>query len=154
MRFKVSRTKLFKALSFPLLSYFMLISINIFSQNTKANTNTIPANKEDIYLYKQMGASYFCMASNAEIDFQKALGVASAAFAEVLLGKHDGLIEEAGDNKLGKERLFFVGRLQIMESSLKLCPQYVPEEEKKAFEKTLKKLADETKNKNKNKKGR
>ena len=154
MRFKLSTTKLFKALSFPLLGYFMLFTINIFSQQNKANTKTVPANKEDIYLYKQMGASYFCMASNAEIDFQKALGVASAAFAEVLLGKHDGLIEEAGDNKLEKERLFYIGRLQIMESSLKLCPQYVPEEEKKAFETTLKKLVEETKNKKESKKGR
>ena len=153
MRLKLITNNLFKTLSIPLIG-LTFYGINIFSKDIKANTKAIAAKKEDMYLYRQMGASYFCMASNAEIEFKKAIGVASATFSEVLLGKHDGLIEEAGDKKLGKERLFYVGRLQIMESALRICPQNVPEEEKTAFETTVKKLIDENKNTKNNKKGR
>ena len=153
MCFKFITNNLFKAFSIPLIG-LIIYGMNIFSKDIKANTKAIAANKEDIYLYRQMGASYFCMASNAEIEFKKAIGVASAAFSEVVLGKHEGLIEEAGDKKLGKERLFYVGRLQIMESALRICPQNVPEKEKTAFETTVKKLMEENKNIKNNKKGR
>ena len=41
-----------------------------------------------------MGASYLCIASKAEVDFNKGLGIASATFANVIIGKHGGDIEE------------------------------------------------------------
>ena len=41
-----------------------------------------------------MGASYLCIASKAEIDFNKSLGIASATFAIVIVGKHGVVIKE------------------------------------------------------------
>ena len=33
-----------------------------------------------------MSASYLCIATNAEVDFEKGLGIASATFANVITG--------------------------------------------------------------------
>ena len=50
-----------------------------------------------------MGASYLCISSRAEVDFNKGLGIASATFANVIIGKHGGVIEELGDEKLDEK---------------------------------------------------
>ena len=87
-----------------------------------------------------MGASYLCIASKAEIEFSKGLGVASATFANVILGKHGGVIKELGDKKLDEKKLFNAGTFQIVGSALKICPKDVPTDIKKDYEKNLKKL--------------
>ena len=84
------------------------------------------AKEEDLFLYKGMGASYLCIASKAGIDFQKAVGVASATYVQVLEGKHGGLIEELGDKKLDREKLFAGAEFQIVETAIKYCPESVP----------------------------
>ena len=52
-----------------------------------------------------MGASYLCIASKAEVDFNKGLGIASATFANVIIGKHGGAIEELGNEKLDEKKI-------------------------------------------------
>ena len=84
------------------------------------------AKEEDLFLYKGMGASYLCIASKAGIDFQKAVGVAAATYVQVLEGKHGGLIEELGDKKLEREKLFAGAEFQIVETAIKYCPESVP----------------------------
>ena len=84
------------------------------------------AKEEDLFLYKGMGASYLCIASKAGIDFQKAVGVASATYVQVLEGKHGGLIEELGDKKLEREKLFAGAEFQIVETAIKYCPESIP----------------------------
>ena len=87
-----------------------------------------------------MGASYLCIASKAEVDFNKGLGVASATFANVIIGKHGGVIKELGNEKLGEKRLYNAGTFQIVGSALNICPENIPSKIKKDYEKKLKQL--------------
>ena len=87
-----------------------------------------------------MGASYLCIASRAEVDFSKGLGIASATFANVIIGKHGGMIEELGNKKLNEKRLYNSGTFQIVGSALKICPESIPKKIKKEYEQKLKQL--------------
>ena len=87
-----------------------------------------------------MGASYLCIASKAEVDFNKGLGIASATFANVIIGKHGGAIKELGDKKLDEKKLYNAGTFQIVGSALNICPESIPKEIKKDYDKKLKQL--------------
>ena len=84
-----------------------------------------------------MGASYLCIASKAEIDFNKGLGIASATFANVIIGKHDGFIKELGDEKLNQKRLYNAGTFQILGSAINICPESIPKKIKNEYKKKL-----------------
>ena len=71
-----------------------LFEINIVNRHIKAEKKFIAATEQDLFLYRQMGASYLCIASKADVDFNKGLGIASATFANVIIGKHGGIIKE------------------------------------------------------------
>ena len=107
-------------------------AVNLQIDNETSATETSgdlkPANEEDLYFYRGMGASYLCMASKAGIDFSTAIGVAAATYVQVLEGKHGGLIEELGDKKLEREQLFKGAEFQIVEAALKFCPDSIPED--------------------------
>ena len=85
-----------------------------------------------------MGASYLCIASKAEVDFKKGLGIASATFANVIIGKHGGVIKELGNEKLDEKRLYNSGTFQIVGSALNICPESIPKEIKNDYEKKVK----------------
>ena len=133
-----------------LLGIGLIIPITIFEVNTinkqiKAEKNLIAASEKDLFLYRQMGASYLCIASKAEIDFKKGLGVASATFANVIIGKHGGAIEELGNKKLDEKKLYNAGTFQIVGSALNICPESIPKNIKNDYEKRLKQLVKESK---------
>ena len=133
-----------------LLSIGFIISLSLFEINTinkqiKAEKNLIAASEKDLFLYRQMGASYLCIASKAEVDFNKGLGIASATFANVLIGKHGGVIKELGSEKLDEKRLYNAGTFQIVGSALNICPESIPENIKNDYEKRLEQLAKESK---------
>ena len=132
--------KILKLLSLSLFLCFTFFEINTKSQQIKAEKNLIAATEEDLFLYRQMGASYLCIASKAEVDFKKGLGIASATFANVIVGKHGGAIKELGNEKLDEKRLYNAGTFQIVGSALKICPESIPENIKSEYEKRLKQL--------------
>ena len=137
MKSELNSLKLFKILFFPIFLSGFILDINLFNQEIYANKNLKPAIEEDLYLYKGMGASYLCIASKAGIDFPKAIGVATATYVQVLEGKHGGLIEELGDIKLEREKLFAGAEFQIIETALKYCPDSIPEEVRKKVNQIL-----------------
>jgi hypothetical protein len=92
-----------------------------------------------------MGASYLCIASKAEVEFNKGLGIASATFANVIIGKHGGAIEQLGNEKLDEKKLYNAGTFQIVGSALNICPENIPKNIKKDYEKRLKQLEKEIK---------
>ena len=118
-------------------TFFEIITIN---KPIKAEKQYIAASEKDLFLYRQMGASYLCIASKAKIDFTKGLGIASATFANVIIGKHDGVIKELGNEKLDEKRLYNAGTFQIVGSALNICPESIPKEIKDDYEKKLKQL--------------
>ena len=137
--------KILKLLGISLLIPFTLIEINLINKQIKAEKNLIAASEKDLFLYRQMGASYLCIASKAEVDFNKGLGIASATFANVIIGKHGGAIKELGNEKLDRKKLYNAGTFQIVGSALNICPESIPKNIKNDYEKRLKQLAKQSK---------
>ena len=137
--------KFLKILTLPIFLYLIFFDITIFNKEIKANKKVQAATETDLFLYRQMGASYLCIATNAEVDFEKGLGIASATFANVILGKHEGLIKEFGTEKLDQKRLYNAGTFQIVSSALNICPENIPLEVKNSYEKRLKELIKQNK---------
>ena len=133
-------SKIFKLLGISLIVPFTLIEINSINNQIKAEKNLIAASEKDLFLYRQMGASYLCISSKAEIDFNKGLGIASATFANVIIGKHGGFIEDLGNEKLDEKKLYNAGTFQIVGSAMNICPENIPNNIKKDYEKRLKQL--------------
>ncbi len=137
--------KIFKILTLPIFLYLIFFDITIFNKELKAEKKLQAATETDIFLYRQMGASYLCIAANAEVDFEKGLGIASATFANVITGKHDGLIKEFGTEKIDQKRLYNAATFQIVSSALNICPENIPKKVKNSYEKRLKELIKQNK---------
>ena len=134
-----------KLLSFNLILPFTILELNTINKQIKAETNLTAASEKDLFLYRQMGASYLCIASRAEVDFDKGIGVASATFANVIVGKHGGVIKALGNEKLDEKKLYNAGTFQIIGSALNICPESIPDKIKKDYEKRLRQLVKENK---------
>ena len=134
-----------KFLSICFILSFSISEINTINKHIHAQKNLIAATEEDLFLYRQMGASYLCIASKAEVDFNKGLGIASATFANVIIGKHGGAIRELGNEKLDEKKLYNAGTYQIVGSALNICPESIPKDIKNDYEKKLKQLVKQSK---------
>ena len=129
-----------KLLSIGIILSFSLSEFYTLNKQIKAEKNFIAASEKDLFLYRQMGASYLCIASKAEVDFNKGLGIASATFANVIIGKHGGAIKELGNKKLDEKKLYNAGTFQIVGSALNICPESIPKNIKNDYDKKLKQL--------------
>ena len=134
-----------KLLGISLIIPFTFFEINTINNQIKAEKNLVAASEKDLFLYRQMGASYLCIASKAEVDFNKGLGIASATFANVIIGKHGGAIKELGGKKLDEKKLYNAGTFQIVGSALNICPESIPKKIKKDYEKRVNQLVKERK---------
>ena len=124
---------------------FIFLEINKINNQIKAEQNLNAASEKDVFLYRQMGASYLCIATKAEVDFKKGLGIASATFANVIIGKHGGAIKELGNEKLDEKKLYNAGTFQIVGSALNICPESIPKNIKNDYQKRVKQLMKESK---------
>ncbi len=134
-----------KLLGISLIIPFIMFESNTISKQIKAEKISIAASEQDLFLYRQMGASYLCISSRAEVDFNKGLGIASATFANVIIGKHGGAIKELGSKKLDEKRLYNAGTFQIVGSALNICPESIPKNIKNDYEKKLKEFVKQIK---------
>jgi len=137
--------KILKLLGISLFIPFTFFEINSINKQTKAQENLSAATEKDLFLYRQMGASYLCIASKAEVDFNKGLGIASATFANVIIGKHGGVIKDLGNEKLDEKRLYNAGTFQIVGSAINICPDSIPKKIKKEYEKKVKEFKKKSK---------
>ena len=137
--------KFLNLLNISLFFYLIICEINILNRRLHANAKP-PASQQDVFLYKQMGASYLCKSLNDKIDFdfKKAFAVSTYTFAEVIFSKHGNLIKEAGKEKLTSDRVLYIGEIEILNSAINICPKQIPNDVKKAFKKTLNTLKKET----------
>ena len=138
--------RILKLLGTSLIIPFIFFEIILINRQIKAEKNFIAASEKDVFLYRQMGASYLCISSRAEVDFNKGLGIASTTFANVITGKHGGLIEELGTKNIDGKKLYNLGKFQIIGSALNICPESIPKEIKNDYEKVLKQLVKQSKN--------
>ena len=136
---------IYRFLGISLFLPFALFGVNATNRQLKAEKNLIAASEKDLFLYRQMGASYLCIASKADVDFNKGLGIASATFANVIIGKHGGAIKSLGNEKLDEKKIYNAGTFQIVGSALNICPESIPKNIKNDYEKRLEQLAKESK---------
>ena len=146
MDIKFYSKRILKILSIALILPFTLFESVSINSKMKAEKNLIAASEKDLFLYRQMGASYLCIASKAEVDFKKGLGIASATFANVIIGKHGGAIKELGNKKLDEKNLYNAGTFQIVGSALNICPESIPKNIKNDYDKQLKEFMKKSKN--------
>ncbi len=106
----------------------------------KKEVNFVPASDEDIFLYRQIGISYLCMARQIEVEFPKAISLAAKNYALLISSRHGGLIKELGNEKIPEKNIYNGAILQILDGAIKNCPDMVPEEDKKKFLKTVEQL--------------
>ena len=137
--------RILKSIGIAIVIPFIFLEINTISKQIKAEKNLVAASEKDLFLYRQMGASYLCIASKAEVDFNKGLGIASATFANVIIGKHGGAIKELGSKKLDEKKLYNAGTFQIVGSALNICPESIPKNIKNDYEKRFKQFVKESK---------
>ena len=140
MDIKFFSIRILRLLGIALVIPITFFEINSINSKTKAEKNMIPASEKDIFLYRQMGASYLFIASKAEVDFKKGVGIASATFTNVIIGKHGGAIKELGNKKIDEKKLYNIGTFQIVGSALNICPENIPKDIKNDYEKRLKEL--------------
>ena len=145
MNFNSYSKRIIKFVGICIILPFSLFEISTVNRQIKAEKKLLAASEKDLFLYRQMGASYLCISSKAEVDFKKGLGIASATFANVIIGKHGGAIEELGNEKLDEKRLYNAGTFQIVGSALNICPENIPKNIKNDYEKRLKQLVKESK---------
>ena len=110
----------------------------IFSD--KKEVNFIPASEEDIFLYRQIGISYLCMARQIDVEFPKAISLAAKNYALLISSRHGGLIKELGKEKIPEKNIYNGAILQLLDGAIKNCPDMVPEEDKEKFLKTVEQL--------------
>ncbi len=145
MGFNFISKRILKLLGICVIIPFTLFESNTLNKQLRAEKNLMAASEKDLFLYRQMGASYLCIASKAEVDFNKGLGIASATFANVIIGKHGGAIKELGNEKLDEKKLYNAGTFQIVGSALNICPESIPKNIKNDYQKRLKELVKKTK---------
>ena len=110
------------------------------SISNKKEISFIPASREEMNLYRQIGISYFCLARQAKVEFPQSISIAANNFSLIVTRKHGGLIEEIGDKKLTPEQVYQGSYLQLIEGAIKLCPDQVPEDNKKEFLKAVEQI--------------
>ena len=120
-------------------------SIKSESNPTKINidkkeVNVIPATDEDIFLYRQIGINYLCMARQIEVDFPKAISLAAKNYSLLISSRHGGLIKDSGKERIPEKNIYNIAILQLLEGAIKNCPKMVPEEDKEKFLKTVEQL--------------
>ena len=145
---KKSPRKIILAISIfaaPILLSSCSSSIKSESSPTKINVDKkevkfVPARDEDIFLYRQIGISYLCMARQIDVEFSKAISLAAKNYALLISSRHGGLIKELGKEKIPEKNIYNGAILQILDGAMKNCPDMVPEEDKKKFLKTVEQL--------------
>ena len=106
----------------------------------KKDIKYTPATDEDLFLYRQIGISYLCMARQIDVEFPKAISLAAKNYALLISSRHGGLIKELGNEKLPDKNIYNGAILQLLDGAMKNCPDLVPEKDKKKFLKTVEQL--------------
>ena len=141
--------KIFKKLSIPLFLLAIFPNINPKLNELRASNNIIPANKEDINLYRSMGITYICTTSTkgTDMDFEKSLVVATNLFTTVIQQKHGGFIKEGKKEKqkVNAKSLQNNVAFQLVGGAISFCPDNVPKAMEKEFKNQYKKYQESIK---------
>ena len=87
-----------------------------------------PATIEDMNLYTKIAALNVCISRSADISFDKAVGIAGETIAQVILGQHNGAIEQIGPESLTIEELRKGSINSAAIGVVDICPKLAPDD--------------------------
>lgn len=99
-----------------------------------------PATPAEMGLYTRIGAVNVCISRAAGIDFDKSVGVAGETIAQVILGQHQGQIQQVGSKALTIEELRKGSVNSAVLGAAELCPKAVPADVMKKVQEALKQV--------------
>ena len=137
----------FRRLSTKFIFLAILFNINPKLSELRASNKIIPANDQDLNLYRYMGITYLCStsANGTDSDFDKSLGVATNLFFTVIQQKHGGFIKEGKSKEQKLEPIILLNGImdQLVGGALTYCPVNVPEARGKEFKKQYNNMIEE-----------
>ncbi len=98
------------------------------------------ASQKEMDLYRNIGMRYLCIAREADVEFSKAIAIASTNFTDIIDKRHGGLILEVGQDKLTLDQIYSGTYFQLVEGAIQLCPDKVPEEIKAKYKDAVQKF--------------
>ena len=131
-----SLTEKVLAISFLTILLSMFTSASSFSKEDEF----VKASRADMLLYGQIFSNYFCIARKSKVKFDEAITSAANNLTAIIINKHGGLLEELGPDKLSDDQILKGSYLQLVGGAIQVCPDQIPEKEKKNFSETLKKI--------------
>ena len=103
------------------------------------NQKKSPASKEDIFFYRAIGTNIICNARSEEVEFSKAVRTSVRTYAQVLQGKHGGVVASQGEEQLPIKQIYGAAEFQVISGAMRFCPESVPDDVKTLFEEAIEK---------------
>lgn len=90
-------------------------------------------------LYARIAAVNTCISRGAGVEFDKAVGIAGETIAQLILGVHQGLIQQVGTKPLTIEELRRGSINSAVIGAYELCPKQLPPDVAKKVQEALSK---------------
>ena len=98
-----------------------------------APAQAAPASESEMSLYTRIAAVNVCIARGAKVEFDKAASIAGETIAQLIMGQHNGQIQQVGTKALTIEELRRGSVNSAVIGAVELCPKEVPPDVVKAF---------------------
>jgi hypothetical protein len=96
-----------------------------------------PATEADMTLYGRIAAVNACIARAAGVEFDKAVAIAGETIAELIEGRHGGVISVVNSEPLGLDELRKGAINSAVLGAAELCPQQLPKDVLESARKAL-----------------
>ena len=80
----------------------------------------------EMNLYTRVAAVNACIYRSAGVDFDKSVGIAGETIAQLILGQHQGLVQQVGGKSLTLEELRKGSINSAVIGAYEICPKQVP----------------------------
>ncbi|MFN5195147.1 MAG: cAMP phosphodiesterase [Cyanobacteriota bacterium] len=105
-----------------------------------------PATVQEMELYGRISAVNVCISRSAGVEFEKAAGIAGETITQLIMGLHDGAIQQAGPKPLTIEQVRRGSANTAVIGAAEICPKAVPADVLKKVEAALKQQGGARKN--------
>jgi hypothetical protein len=123
----------------PLLLAPLLLSTLLWNPGRAV---AAPATPENMNLYTRIAAVNVCISRSAGVEFDKAVGIAAETISQLILGQHEGVIQQVGTKPLTLEQLRKGSANSAVIGAAEICPDQVPADVKAKVDEALKKAKD------------
>lgn len=97
-----------------------------------------PATNQEMELYGRISAVNVCISRAAGVEFDKAVSIAAETITQLIMGVHDGAIQQAGAKPLTIEQVRRGSANTAVIGAVEICPKAVPADVVKKVEAAIK----------------